>query len=254
VECKQTKAKFHNTEGRKRIHEFTNSQYTHTHIYPYAQNSQCKNEISDVIFSEPEPWTPDENTMNHQTQVHEKYESPAPASPHWSEEHSQHSQTIDFAAYHKEKKVRKINTAVCRLVIYSCPQSLLNWSDFCSNHSSIFYGSCFCPTSRIVGSWKWFSAVPDLFNERHLSLDWCYCCCCPSSVDIPTTPYQWSCWLGRVGIVEVDYAHGQLHSCGAPVNSVWTISYKAERMVMGGWESVNLSHLFTRDMPKFGRS
>jgi len=71
---------------------------------------------------------------------------------------------------------------------------------------------------------------------------------CPASVIIPTIPSEWSCRLGRVGIVEVDYALDQLHSSSAPIDSVWSTSYKTERTVLGGW-SVNLSHLFTRRRP-----
>ena len=30
-----------------------------------------------------------------------------------------------------------------------------------------------------------------------------------------------------------------------PTDSVWSVSYKTERIVLGGWESVNLIHLLT---------
>jgi len=63
----------------------------------------------------------------------------------------------------------------------------------------------------------------------------------PTTVVIPTISYR----VGRVGIEEADNAQGQLHSSRASSDSVWSTSYKTERMVQGAWGSVNLSHLFT---------
>ena len=62
---------------------------------------------------------------------------------------------------------------------------------------------------------------------------------CPASVVIPPIAEQWSCSLGRFGIVEPDYVQGQLHSSRAPTDSVWSTSYETQQMVPRGWESVN---------------
>jgi len=43
-------------------------------------------------------------------------------------------------------------------------------------------------------------------------------------------------------MVQADYAQSQFNSFRAPTDSVWSTSYKTERMVLGGWESINLSH------------
>jgi len=55
-------------------------------------------------------------------------------------------------------------------------------------------------------------------------------------------------------VVGADQTRGQLHSTRPTADSVWSTSYKTERMVLGGWGSVNLDHLFTRHLPKFGCS
>ena len=50
--------------------------------------------------------------------------------------------------------------------------------------------------------------------------------------------------LGRVCVIEVDYARHQLHPAEAPADSVWSTRHKTE-----GWSSevevVNLGYLFT---------
>ena len=43
---------------------------------------------------------------------------------------------------------------------------------------------------------------------------------------------HWAC-------VIADYAQGQLHCSGAPVDFVWSSHHKTERMVLGGWWSVS---------------
>ena len=63
------------------------------------------------------------------------------------------------------------------------------------------------------------------------------CACSPASVVIVTILYQRSCWLGRLGILEVDYAQGQLHSsraehpliqCEAPATRLNRWSWEVE--------------------------
>ena len=54
---------------------------------------------------------------------------------------------------------------------------------------------------------------------------------------------------GYIGIVEADYAQGQLYSSRALAESVWSTGYKTN-----GWswefEGVNLNHLFARHPPQ----
>ena len=68
-------------------------------------------------------------------------------------------------------------------------------------------------------------------------------------VNFYVTNYLWSasknpCWTNA------DYARSQLHSARAP--AVRSTSYKTEWMVLRGWRSVNLSHLFAFHPPKIG--
>ena len=51
-----------------------------------------------------------------------------------------------------------------------------------------------------------------------------YCCCCCRCQSFRL----YHCRLGRVGIVEADYARGQLHSSKAPADSVRSTGYKTE--------------------------
>ena len=41
--------------------------------------------------------------------------------------------------------------------------------------------------------------------------------------------------LGRVCVIEADYARHQLQPAEAPADSVWSTRHKTERMVLRGW-------------------